>query len=170
MHALKLLAVGILYTPPLCMSPAPLEGYFQGWRGCGCFKFGPAVEIVSMRIPKRICTKALLVWLMICTCVTNALGPAQAIDSGELQEDIHCLNKCSVIHAQFDWMTRAQDNGNEWRKFRGTLFCTLLKRGGNRRAGGDHVHCAVEPSPGHTTRAEIIAYMIIWRGLNILSM
>ena len=35
------------------------------------------------------------------------------------------------------------------------LFCTLFNRGGNRRAfrlpgaGGDHFHCAVEPSPGH---------------------
>ena len=35
------------------------------------------------------------------------------------------------------------------------LFCTLLDRGGNRRAfrlpgaGGDHFHCTVEPSPGH---------------------
>ena len=35
------------------------------------------------------------------------------------------------------------------------LFCTLSNRGGNRRAfglpgeGGDHFHCAEEPSPGH---------------------
>ena len=35
------------------------------------------------------------------------------------------------------------------------LFCTLFTGGGNRRAsrlpgeGGDHFHCAVEPSPGH---------------------
>ena len=35
------------------------------------------------------------------------------------------------------------------------LFCTLFNRGGNRGAfrlpgaGGDHFHCAVEPSPGH---------------------
>ena len=35
------------------------------------------------------------------------------------------------------------------------LFCTLFNKGGNRRAfrlpgaGGDHFHCAVEPSPGH---------------------
>ena len=35
------------------------------------------------------------------------------------------------------------------------LFCTLFRMGGNRRvfrlpgAGGDHFHCAVEPSPGH---------------------
>ena len=35
------------------------------------------------------------------------------------------------------------------------LFCTLFNRGGNRRAfrlpgaGGDHVHCTAEPSPGH---------------------
>ena len=35
------------------------------------------------------------------------------------------------------------------------LFCTLFRRDGNRRAfrlpgaGGDHFHCAVEPSPGH---------------------
>ena len=34
-------------------------------------------------------------------------------------------------------------------------FCTLFNRVGNRRAfrlpgeGGDHFHCAVEPSPGH---------------------
>ena len=36
-----------------------------------------------------------------------------------------------------------------------SLFCTLLDMGGNRSAfrlsgkGGDHFHCAVEPSPGH---------------------
>ena len=35
------------------------------------------------------------------------------------------------------------------------LFCALFNKGGNRRAfrlpgeGGDHVHCMVEPSPGH---------------------
>ena len=35
------------------------------------------------------------------------------------------------------------------------LFCTSFNRGGSRRAfrlpgaGGDHFHCAVEPSPGH---------------------
>ena len=35
------------------------------------------------------------------------------------------------------------------------LFCTLFNKGGNRRTlrlpgeGGDHVHCAVESSPGH---------------------
>ena len=35
------------------------------------------------------------------------------------------------------------------------LCSTLFNRGGNRRAfrlpgeGGDHFHCAVEPSPGH---------------------
>ena len=35
------------------------------------------------------------------------------------------------------------------------LFSTLFNRGGNRRAfrlprgGGDHFHCALEPSPGH---------------------
>ena len=35
------------------------------------------------------------------------------------------------------------------------VFCTLLDKGGNRRAlrlpgeGGDHFHCTVEPSPGH---------------------
>ena len=35
------------------------------------------------------------------------------------------------------------------------LFCTLFYRDGNRRVftlpgeGGDHFHCAVEPSPGH---------------------
>ena len=35
------------------------------------------------------------------------------------------------------------------------LFCTLIHRGGNRRAfrlrgaGGDHFHCTVEPLPGH---------------------
>ena len=53
------------------------------------------------------------------------------------------------------------DNGNEWKKFcavprsyplRSFVFCF---GGGNRRtfrqsgAGGDHFHCAVEPSPGH---------------------
>ena len=37
-----------------------------------------------------------------------------------------------------------------------SLFCTLFNMGGNRRAfrlpgeGGDHFHCAVEPSPGHS--------------------
>ena len=36
------------------------------------------------------------------------------------------------------------------------LFCTLFNRGGNRRAfrlpgaSGDHFHCTVEPSPGHS--------------------
>ena len=35
------------------------------------------------------------------------------------------------------------------------LFCALVSKGGSRRAfrlpgeGGDHFHCAVEPSPGH---------------------
>ena len=38
------------------------------------------------------------------------------------------------------------------------LFCTLLNRDGNKGVfilpgeGGDHFHCAVEPSPGHTRR------------------
>ena len=41
------------------------------------------------------------------------------------------------------------------RAHRFPLFCTLFNKGGNRRvfslpgAGGDHFHCAVEPSPGH---------------------
>ena len=70
---------------------------------------------------------------------------------------------CSKIHAQYDWTTRVPDNGNEWRKFRAvprlyplhSLVCTLFNKGGSRRAfrlpgaGGDHFHCAVEPSPGH---------------------
>ena len=36
-----------------------------------------------------------------------------------------------------------------------SLVCTLFNKGGSRRvfrlprAGGDHFHCTVEPSPGH---------------------
>ena len=69
--------------------------------------------------------------------------------------------------AQYDWTTGAPDNGKEWRKFRAVprlyplrslVFCRLFSRGGNRRAfrlrgaGGDHLHCTVEPSPGHIRR------------------
>ena len=56
------------------------------------------------------------------------------------------------------------------------LFYSLFNRGGNRRAsrfpgdGGDHFHCTVEPSPGHTMWAEIIAYMIYLEGPEILNM
>ena len=72
--------------------------------------------------------------------------------------------KITILHAEYDWMTGVPDSGNEWRKFRRRTsliriprafpcFCTLLDRGGNRRAfrlpgaGGDHFHCAVEPRP-----------------------
>ena len=55
------------------------------------------------------------------------------------------------------------DNGNDWKKFRvvprlyplRSLVCTLFNKGGSRGAfglpgtGGDHFHCAVEPSPSH---------------------
>ena len=65
---------------------------------------------------------------------------------------------------RYDWTTGVPDNGNDWRKFRvvprshplrSLLLCTLFTKAGNRRAfrlpgaGGDHVHCMVEPSPGH---------------------
>ena len=33
-------AAGILYPPPF-IHPPPLGGYFQGWGGGGCIKFGP---------------------------------------------------------------------------------------------------------------------------------
>ena len=41
------------------------------------------------------------------------------------------------------------------------LFSTLFIRGGNRRVfrlpgeGGDHFHCTVEPSPGHSWCREL---------------
>ena len=74
-----------------------------------------------------------------------------------------CLSGKEKIHAQYDWTTGVLDNGNEWRKFRAvprlyplrSVVCTLFNKGGSRRvfrlpgAIGDHLHCTVEPSPGH---------------------
>ena len=69
------------------------------------------------------------------------------------------------------------DTGNEWRKFcvvprsnpLSPLVCTLLNRGGNRRAfrqpgeGGDRLHCTVEPSPSHIRCRHLI---LVVGGLN----
>ena len=40
MYILRPHAAGILYAPPF-YTPPLLEGYFQGWGGWGCVKFGP---------------------------------------------------------------------------------------------------------------------------------
>ena len=53
------------------------------------------------------------------------------------------------------------------------LFCALFNRGGKRRAfrlpgaGGDHVHCAVEPSPDHIRRRLSLQFQLsgVARGL-----
>ena len=74
-----------------------------------------------------------------------------------------CGVSSDIFHAQYDWTTGVPGNGIEWRKFRVVpclypcvpLFSTLFNKDGNRRAfrlpgaGGDHVHCTLEPSPGH---------------------
>ena len=63
---------------------------------------------------------------------------------------------------RYDWTTEAPDNGNDRRKFcvvprlHPLRSLLLFNRGGNRRAfrlpgaGGDHFHCAVEPSRSHS--------------------
>ena len=34
--------------PPVFIRPPPLEGYFQGWGGSGCIKFGPVHEVQTV--------------------------------------------------------------------------------------------------------------------------
>ena len=67
------------------------------------------------------------------------------------------------FHAQYDWTTGCwtvdMNGGSSASYLTRTpcvpLFCALYKMVGNRRVfrlpgeGGDHVHCAVEPLPGH---------------------
>ena len=43
------------YTPPLCYTPPPLEGYFQGWGG---IKFGPVEVICAVRCALQKITSA----------------------------------------------------------------------------------------------------------------
>ena len=79
------------------------------------------------------------------------------------EKKVRFCRRAVLANAQYDWTTGVLDNGNEWRKFRAvprlyplrSLVCTLFNKGGSRGAfrlpggGGDHFHCAVEPSPGH---------------------
>ena len=83
------------------------------------------------------------------------------------------LNLATIVHAQYDWATGVPDNGNEWGSSASHLACTpcvplffVLSLVGvetkgffdYQGRGGDHVHCTVEPSPGHIRCRHVWAF------------
>ena len=66
----------------------------------------------------------------------------------------------TIVHARYDWTTGVPDDGNVWRKYRVVpraypshplfvlIFIGLETK--NVGAGGEHFHCTVDPSLGHT--------------------